>query len=71
MARRTVKQVDWDRLLTVAEAAELLKITPVGARKLCDRGVLRAKRFGRDWIVDRSSVEARARERGVTGEEPE
>lgn len=38
-------------LLTTAEAAQRLGITPAGVRKLVERGRLPAKRFGRDLQI--------------------
>lgn len=40
------------RPITVAEAAERLRVSPRRVRRLIEQGRLAAERFGRDWHVD-------------------
>lgn len=42
------------------EAAVLLSVTPHRVRQLCRSGELIARLVGRNWLVDRASVELRA-----------
>jgi excisionase family DNA binding protein len=42
------------------EAAVLLDITSSRVRQLCRAGELQARQVGRNWLVDRASVELRA-----------
>jgi excisionase family DNA binding protein len=45
--------------LTSKEAAERLGVTPARVRKLCIDGLLPgAKKFGRDWFVPESAINA-------------
>lgn len=44
--------------LTVPAAAELLQVSRVYVRKLCQRGTLPAKKLGRDWLIRMADVEA-------------
>jgi excisionase family DNA binding protein len=46
------------RLLTAAEAAEVLRITPIQAVKLCRRGELRATKPGKSWLIDAEDLDA-------------
>lgn len=45
--------------LTVHAAAALLGVTPQRVRALIKAGILEAKKWGRDWMVDAESVENR------------
>lgn len=49
--------------ITVAEAATLLGIGPMGVRDLIYRGRIKAEKVMRDWVVDAQSVEEFKRER--------
>lgn len=40
------------------KAAELLGVSRQWIAQLCREGVLEATKFGRDWIITRSSLEA-------------
>ncbi|MBN1811797.1 MAG: helix-turn-helix domain-containing protein [Anaerolineae bacterium] len=47
--------------ITTAEAAELAGYTPSYIRKAIGRGVLHAKKRGRDWFLKRADVLAYAK----------
>jgi excisionase family DNA binding protein len=47
--------VEW---ITTAEAAELTGYHPVHIRRLMREGLIEGKKFGRDWMVNRASVQA-------------
>lgn len=48
-------------MLTVAKAAEELGLTARRIRQMCESGELKAEKLGRDWLIERESVE-RAKE---------
>lgn len=51
------------RMLTLIEAAELLEdMNPDTLRQQAGRGVLRARKHGRDWLVSPIEVERYRRE---------
>lgn len=52
--------------LTTAEAAARLGLSPQQVRLLCRLGRIRARRHGRDWLLDAAAVEA-ARKRPKVG----
>jgi excisionase family DNA binding protein len=49
--------------ITTEEAASILKLTSSRVRQLVRSEILRAVKFGRDWQVERQSVEEYARRR--------
>ena len=49
------------KLLTTAEAAEILGINPVAVINAIKRGSLPGVKRGRDWFIDEDDVQARAR----------
>ncbi len=54
-----------DKLLTVKQAAAILRVTPGRVRQLLLGGKLRGVKFGRDWQIDKADVERYQRvERG-------
>lgn len=38
-------------LLTTAQAAIILGVTPQEVKKKCQRGTLRGEKIGRDWLI--------------------
>ncbi len=46
-----------DDAITLAQAAELLGIDVSRLRRLAARGVLRARKIGRDWVTTRRDVD--------------
>lgn len=48
--------------MTLTEAAAIIGTTPDNLRGAIKRGSLKATKFGRDWLVERSEVERYARE---------
>jgi len=44
---------DW---ITTSEAAKLVGYHPKHIRRLATSGVVEARKFGRDWMVSRSSL---------------
>lgn len=64
------------RMLTLAEAADILSMHPDTLRQQAGKNVLRARKYGRDWLVSPREVERYARvhrrlawleHRGLTG----
>jgi len=45
------------RLITTAEAAAILKVSPVRVRQLLQDGQLKSEKRGRDHLLDRNEVE--------------
>ena len=45
------------RLLTIAEAAEILRVHPTTIYRLVKRGVLPGFKIGGNWRIDRGSFE--------------
>lgn len=45
------------RMLTLSEAAEILEMHPDTLRQQAGKGVLRARKVGRDWLVSPVEVE--------------
>jgi excisionase family DNA binding protein len=43
-------------LIPLSEAAELARLHPDHLRKLAQRGYLRAKKIGRNWVTSREAV---------------
>ena len=54
-------------MLTTAEAAEILGVSPRRVISLIESGDLVAERFGRQWMVDERSVEKRASSPKLSG----
>lgn len=54
-------------MLTTKQAATELGIQPGSVKKLCQRGVLKAERIGRDWLVEQSEIERYKTERRRPG----
>ncbi|MEP3481634.1 MAG: helix-turn-helix domain-containing protein [Fuerstiella sp.] len=60
MKQPTWKQIT-DRLCSVTEAAKILGVSETVTKELCRSGEIDATRsVGRDWLIDRRSVEKRA-----------
>lgn len=59
-----------ERYITTRQAAELAGVTDGYIRLLLGRGTLRGKRFGRDWLVSRKSVEQFAQTERKPGPKP-
>lgn len=47
-------------MLSTAEAAKLLNISPRRVRALVESGDLKAQRVGRAWLIDEDSARQRA-----------
>jgi excisionase family DNA binding protein len=45
-----------DELISLSEAAALAKLHPDHLRKLAQRGYLRARKIGRNWVTSREAV---------------
>jgi excisionase family DNA binding protein len=56
--------------ITTKEAAQLAGVTDGYIRLLLGRGILKGKRFGRDWLVSRKSVEQFAQTERKPGPKP-
>lgn len=57
-----VAEGDW---IPAAEAASLAGVSWRHAERLASRGILRARKTGRDWLIDRQAAEDYARRRRV------
>lgn len=51
------------KLLTTAEAAEILGVTPFAVVNAIKRGSLPGVKRGRDWFIDEDDVQKRAKQR--------
>jgi excisionase family DNA binding protein len=54
-------------MLTTKQAATELGIQPGSVKKLCQRGILKAERIGRDWLISRDEIERYKAERKPVG----
>ena len=54
-------------MMTTKQAATELGIQPSSVKKLCQRGILKAERIGRDWLIDRDEIERYKVERRTVG----
>jgi excisionase family DNA binding protein len=59
-----------ERYITTKEAAQLAGVTDGYIRLLLGKGILKGKRFGRDWLVSRKSVEHFAQTERKPGPKP-
>jgi excisionase family DNA binding protein len=50
------------RMLTLAEAAALLNLSPDTLRRQAQRGKLRGQKYGKTWVVSQREVDRYARE---------
>ena len=57
--KRAVKTLDWERLLSVQEAADMLGVNRQRVHQLLDKGALEGYKVGGTWIVDKESVRKR------------
>jgi excisionase family DNA binding protein len=48
--------LEGETLISLSEAAVISKLHPDHLRKLCQRGMLRAKKIGRNWVTSREAV---------------
>ena len=46
------------QFLTAAEAATILRITPIEASRLCQAGSIKAKKPGLKWLIDPADLQA-------------
>lgn len=44
-------------LLTIEEIATRYGVTPRAVRNWCDSGILKARKVGRDWIIEEEDLE--------------
>lgn len=51
--------IDWDRLMSVQEAADALGVNRQRVHQLLDTGKLDGRKVGGTWVLDRASVEER------------
>lgn len=54
-------------LVTVAEAAQQLDLSPVAVRQFIAEGRLRATKYGRTWLLERAEVARFARRKRAPG----
>lgn len=69
---KMTKQVQMpSRYITTTEAASIAGVTTTGRiRQLLLAGILKGKHFGRDWMVERKSVEEYAKSYRKRGPKP-
>lgn len=51
--------IDWERIITVNGAAEMLGVSRFRVHQLLDDGKLVGKKVDKVWLIDKASVEAR------------
>jgi excisionase family DNA binding protein len=56
-----------ERVLTIPEAADALKLSSSRVRAMASRGQVEATKIGGRWLIDREAVEARQRRGGHAG----
>jgi excisionase family DNA binding protein len=54
-------------MFTTKQAAAELNIQPRSVKQLCQRGILKAEKIGRDWLIETSEVERYKTERKSAG----
>ena len=54
-------------MFTTNQAATELGIQPGSVKRLCQRGILKAERIGRDWLISRDEIERYKTERRTAG----
>ncbi len=59
---------DW---ITPGEAAELIGVTSDHARHLARTGIIKARKFGHAWMLERAAVEAYASSERRPGPKPQ
>lgn len=50
--------MDQEELISLSEAAAISKLHPDHLRKLAQKGYLRARKIGRNWVTSREAVAA-------------
>ena len=50
------KVMDIDKAITSSEAAKILGTSPSYVARLCRKRILKAKQFGKSWLIDPESV---------------
>lgn len=45
-----------DNIIGTTEAAEILGLSPDHVKKLCRDGKIKAKRIGKTWVIDKTSL---------------
>ena len=59
--------MDW---ITTGEASDMSGLTNDWIRKMCRKGIIECRRFGRDWMVSRSSLDDYLNTPRKTGPKP-
>jgi len=55
------------KYINTTEASAIIGITRKGVRELIRKGILKAERVGRDWLVDKKSVDKVKKNRPKVG----
>lgn len=50
------RPLDQEQLISLSEAAAIAKLHPDHLRKLAQKGYLRAKKIGRNWVTSEAAV---------------
>ena len=60
-------KIDPEKLVTVPQAAKLLKITPAAIHKAIKRGRIRCLKLGRVFLIERANVMLYGKTKSVGG----
>lgn len=59
--------MSFNELLTTAQVADLLGVKPDTVKRYIHRGLIKASKFGRDWLIAPEAVEQYAKTRRKPG----
>jgi excisionase family DNA binding protein len=62
--------LDQEELISLSEAAAIAKLHPDHLRKLAQKGYLRARKIGRNWVTSREAVAEYMRDSGKRSRDP-
>jgi excisionase family DNA binding protein len=62
--------LDREELISLSEAAAIAKLHPDHLRKLAQRGLLRARKIGRNWVTSKEAVKEYVRDSAKRSRDP-